>query len=122
MESPPSAIWIPVSAATSGDRWNIGKGIAESDCHCPLKAHRRDRKCLLHCKAEASPSLLRYTLPSGTIPAPAPQEHVTVQILVKGFNPDGISGSAEWAGSSAWYADKSSVRPKNVRFANQNMV
>jgi hypothetical protein len=26
--------------------------------------------------------------------------------FVKGFNPVIISGSAEWAGSSAWYADE----------------
>jgi hypothetical protein len=31
---------------------------------------------------------------------------VTAQILVKGFNPVIISGSTEWAGSSAWYADE----------------
>jgi hypothetical protein len=32
---------------------------------------------------------------------------VTAQILVKGFNPVRISGSTEWAGSSAWYTDES---------------
>src|SRR5207245_5865646 len=33
--------------------------------------------------------------------------------LRQGLYPGRISGSAEWAGSSAWYADESSVRPKD---------
>jgi hypothetical protein len=46
-------------------------------------------------------------LPQSGASGGGPQKPVIAWIIVKGFNPRGISGSAEWAGSSAWYADDS---------------